>query len=107
MVNIENYHLKSTSFLDSLNTKEKIFIKGKIIRLEFKKRQMLFKEGTNSKGIYIVRKGKVKIFKTNPQGNQSIVYIYKKGDYFGYRPLLAQDPQPVSAVAMDNVVVGY
>lgn len=107
MINIENYYLKSTSFLDALNTKEKLFVEENMERLEFKKRQSLFKEGTNSKGVYLVRKGKVKIFKTNAQGNQSIVYIYRKGDYFGYRPLLAQGPQPVSAVAMDNVVVGY
>lgn len=107
MVDIENYHLKSTSFLDSLSTREKQFVKEKMVRLEFKKRQTLFKEGTGSQGVYLVRKGKVKIFKSNAQGNQSIVYIYKKGDFFGYRPLLAQMAQPVSAVAMDNVVVGY
>lgn len=68
---------------------------------------MLFKEGSYSKGIYIVKKGKIKIFKSTQQGNERIVYIYRKGDYFGYRPLLAEDPQPITAVAMDNVVVSF
>lgn len=107
MVNIENYHLKSTSFLDVLGTKEKQFVKERMGRLEFQKGQTLFKEGTSPKGIYIVKKGKVKICKNNAQGSQSLVYIYRKGDYFGYRPILAQGPQPVSAIAMDNVVVGF
>jgi CRP-like cAMP-binding protein len=99
--------LKSSSFYEMLSIKEKAEVKDKVIRQEYKKGQLLFKEGAYSKGIYIVKKGKVKIFKSNQQGLESIVYIYKKGDYFGYRPLLGNDPHPVSAAAMDNVVVGF
>jgi len=107
MFNLENYHLKSSSFSESLNPKEILFFKEKAIRMEFKKKQVLFKEGSFSKGVYIVRKGKIKIYKSNSQGTDSIVYIYKKGDYFGYRPLLAEDPNPVSAAAIDNTVVSF
>ena len=107
MINLENYHLKSSSFYDSLSSKEKTYIADKILRTEFKKGQILFKEGSYSKGIYIVRKGKIKIFKSSQHGPERIVYIYKKGDYFGYRPLLAEDPQPVTAVAMDNAVISF
>jgi CRP-like cAMP-binding protein len=107
MVNIENYHLKSFSLFEALNFRERELVKENLTRLEFKKKQMLFKEGSNPKGVYIVRKGKIKICKISDQGNQSIIYIYKKGDFFGHRPLLALDTQPVSAIAMDNVVVSY
>ncbi|MBN8693577.1 MAG: Crp/Fnr family transcriptional regulator [Bacteroidetes bacterium] len=105
--NIENYHLKSTALLDYLSVTEKNFIKNKIQRKEFNKGAYLFREKSYPKGIYVIRKGKVKIFQTNSEGKQSIVYIYKKGDYFGYRPILAGEAQPVSAVAMDNVVISF
>lgn len=105
--NIEKYHLKSSSLFDSLSNEESTLLKKSMIRKEFLKGEILFKEQTFSKGIYIVKKGKVKIFQTNTDGKESIVYIYKKGDYFGYRPLLADEPHPVSAVAMDNVVVSF
>lgn len=105
--NIENYHLKSSSLFDFLTNDEAKLVKSKMIRKEFLKEEYLFKERSFSRGIYIVRKGKVKIFQTNNEGKQSIVYIYKKGDYFGYRPILANEPHPVSAVAMDNVVVSF
>lgn len=105
--NIENYHLKSTALLDYLSVTEKNFIKNKIQRKEFNKGAYLFREKSYPKGIYVIRKGKVKIFQTNSEGKQSIVYIYKKGDYFGYRPILADEAQPVSAVAMDNVVISF
>jgi CRP-like cAMP-binding protein len=107
MFNLENYDLKSSSFYEAISAEEKRMIKDRTVRQEYKKGQILFKEGTYSKGVYILRKGKVKIFKSDPQGSQSIVYIYKKGDYFGYRPLLAEDPQPVTAMAMDNAVVSF
>ncbi|MBA3680381.1 MAG: Crp/Fnr family transcriptional regulator [Bacteroidetes bacterium] len=107
MFNLENYHLKSSSFSDALSSKELSYFKEKAERIEFKKKHILFKEGSFSKGVYIVRKGKIKIYKSNPNGAESIVYIYKKGDYFGYRPLLAEDPNPVSAAAIDNTVVSY
>lgn len=105
--NIENYHLKSTALFDYLTVTERNFIKDKIQRKEFPKGAFLFKEKTYPKGVYVIRKGKVKIFQTNSEGKQSIVYIYKKGDYFGYRPILADEVQPVSAVAMDNVVISF
>ncbi len=105
--NIENYHLKSTALFDYLSVTEKNFIKNKVLRKEISKGTYLFKEKSYSKGVYVIRKGKVKIFQTNSEGKQSIVYIYKKGDYFGYRPLLANESQPVSAVAMDNVVLSF
>jgi len=105
--NLEKYHLKSVSIFDFLSRDESIYINNKLIRKEYYKGETLFKEKSYSKGVYIVRKGKVKIFQTNSEGKQSIVYIYKKGDFFGYRPLLADDPNPVSASAIDNVVVAF
>lgn len=105
--NIEKYHLKSSSLFDSLSPEESKLIKRDMLRKEFLKGECLFKEQSFSKGIYIIKKGKVKIFQTNSEGKEGIVYIYKKGDYFGYRPLLAEEPHPVSAVAMDNVVVSF
>lgn len=105
--NINRYHLKSSSLFDFLSPTESKLIKNKSVRREFNKGEYLFKEKSYSRGVYIVRKGKVKIFQTNTKGKQTIVYIYKKGEFFGYRPLLANEPQPVAAVAMDNVVISF
>lgn len=104
---IDKYHLTSTSLFDCLSYNEEQLIKGKLIRKEYIKGEYLFNEKSYSKGVYVLKKGKVKIFQSNSEGKQSIVYIYKKGDYFGYRPLLANQPHPVSAVAMDNVIVSF
>lgn len=103
--NIEKYHLKSTSFFDALTYEESVLVRENLVGKEYNKGEYIFREKSYSKGIYIIRKGKVKIFQTNSDGKQSIVYIYRKGDYFGYRPLVADEPHPVSAVAMETVSV--
>jgi CRP-like cAMP-binding protein len=101
----EKYFLKSSSFFDFLTEKERTWVNSYLVRKEYKKGQILFKEGSYSKGVFIVVKGKVKIYGTNEEGKESIVYLYRKGDYFGYRPLLGDDPHPVSAAAVDQVMV--
>lgn len=105
--NIERYHLKSVSLLDFLSTHDLELVKPRMVQKEFRKGEYLFKENTRSKGIYIIRKGKVKIFQTNKDGKQSIVYFYTKGDFFGHRPILGDEAHPVSAVAIDHVVVSH
>lgn len=106
-LDVDKFHLKSNSLFDFLSKDEEAYVKEHMRRIELKKKQILFSENSYTKGIYIIRKGKVKIFKTSPGGKETIVYIYKKGDYFGYRPLLANDPHPVSAGAIDNVVISF
>jgi CRP-like cAMP-binding protein len=76
-------------------------------RIEYRKKQVIFKEDSSAKGLYIIRKGKVKIYKTNPDGKESIIGIYRKGDYVGYRSLLANGHNSVSAAAIENVVVSF
>ena len=105
--NSEKYKLKSLSFFEMLSFKDAAYARENCVRKEFKKGQVLIKEGSFSKGIFIVKKGKVKIHNASGEGKESIIYIYKKAEFFGYRPLVANEPNPVTATAMDNVVVSF
>ena len=106
-VNLDKYIVSSTSFFDFLSEDETAYVEKYQKIMEFKKKQILFLEDTFSKGIYIIRKGKVKIYHTNSDGKESIVHIYKKGDYFGFIPLMADTPHPISASAIDNSIVTF
>ena len=66
--NIEKYHLKSSSLFDSLSYEESLLVKNGIVRKEYLKGECLFKEHSFSKGVYIIKKGKVKIFQTSLSG---------------------------------------
>jgi len=104
---INKYYLRSTSFFESLGKEETKGLISKLIRKEYEKDEFLFRQNSYPKGIYLVKRGKIKIFQTNLDGKQTIVTIYKKGDYFGHRPLLAGEVQPVSAVSLTSAVVSF
>ncbi|HEU5291551.1 MAG TPA: Crp/Fnr family transcriptional regulator, partial [Cyclobacteriaceae bacterium] len=67
-----------------------------------KTNQELFREGALPNTVFILKKGKIKIFQTTENGNEQIVYIYEPGDIFGYRPLLCNERHPVTAKALEE-----
>lgn len=87
---IEKYHFKTDSVLEGLPAKEFRLLKTDMQRMEIKKGKTIYREESYSKGAYILRKGKVKIYQTNGDGKEQIAYIYRKGEIMGYRPLLCQ-----------------
>ncbi|MFY9308469.1 MAG: Crp/Fnr family transcriptional regulator [Bacteroidia bacterium] len=104
---IEKYHFKTTSLLEGLPKNEFRLLKDNMSRKEIKKGKLLYKENSYSKGVYILRKGKIKIYQTNKDGKEQIVYIYSKGESMGYRPIICGEPHPVSAAALENSVVSF
>lgn len=104
---IDHYYLQSPSFFETLSKEELAYVTKHMRRLEFRKKQVIFHEDSFAKGLYIIRKGKVKMYKTNPDGKESIIGIYRKGDHIGYRSLLANGHNSVSAAAIDNVVLSF
>lgn len=104
---IKKYHFKSGSILEGLPITEFKLLKGNMQRIEIKKGKILFREGGYSKGFYILRKGKVKIYQTNHNGKEQIAYIYSKGEAMGHRPLLCEAVHPASAAALEDCVFSY
>ncbi len=104
---IEKYHFKTDSILEGLPIKEFRLLKEDMQRMEIKKGKIIYREGSYSKGAYILRKGKVKIYQTNGDGKEQIVYIYRKGEIMGYRPLLCEETHPVSAVSLEDCVISF
>lgn len=104
---IEKYHFKTTSLLEGLPKDEFTLLKDNMQRKEIKKGKVIYREGSHSKGVYILRKGKVKIYQTNKDGKEQIVYIYRKGESMGYRPIICEELHPVSAAALENCVISF
>lgn len=70
--------------------------------LTIKKKQNIYVEGTNPQGLYLVKKGKVKTFKSNDMGKELIISLYKEGDYFGYTDLLDDTSHRESAATLED-----
>jgi CRP-like cAMP-binding protein len=104
---IEKYHFITGSILEGLPSRDFRLLKEGMKRVEKSKGELIYKEGSHPKGVYILRKGKIKIFQTSAEGREQIVYIYKKGEIIGYRPIIAKGVHPVSAVALEDCVLSF
>ena len=71
---------------------EKNFVKGKII----------FTEGDDANGFYIVVKGRVKVFKVSPEGKEHILHIVGPGETFGQVAVYAGRSFPASSEAISK-----
>ncbi|HYG52384.1 MAG TPA: Crp/Fnr family transcriptional regulator [Flavobacteriales bacterium] len=104
---VEKYHFGTESIFERLPVKDLKLLKDQMVRMEIKKDRVLFREGNYSRGIYILRKGKIKMFQLNKSGEEQIIYIYRKGEILGYRPLLSHEVHAVSATALDDCVISF
>ena len=67
----------------------------------FKKKDMLYSEGTYPASLYFLLRGKVKEVRSNDQGKEYISNLYKEGDFLGYLDLLQADAYQQSAICLE------
>ncbi len=101
-IQVSKYFFRSRSVLDTLPTKDLNIFKEHLTLKKVAKNRELFKEGSYPKGVYILKRGKVKIYQQMQNGGEQIAYIYTPGDMFGYRPLLCNDSHPASAKTIEE-----
>ncbi len=73
--------------------------------IEYSKGNLIFSDGDVSSGFYIVKDGKVKIFKLSPEGKQQILHLYGPGHPFGEVPVFSGENFPANAVAVSAVTL--
>ncbi len=71
----------------------------------YKKKDNIYTEDGNPKGIFFVNKGKVKTYRANEQGKEFITGLYKEGDFFGYLALLDERKYNDTATALEDTEV--
>lgn len=64
------------------------------------KSAVLFREGEDGVGFYVVASGQVKVFKTSFDGREQILHILGPGDPLGEAPVFAGQTFPASAQAL-------
>ncbi len=70
---------------------------------DYKKDELLFHQGDESREIYILLKGKVRIFKISPSGNETSIDIFAANDLLGEFAALDNEPRSTAAKAISSV----
>ena len=71
----------------------------------FKKKQLIYKEGTQPYYLYYILEGKIKTYKTHDDGKDLVIGLYTKGDFIGYISLLEGGKNLENAEAMEETEV--
>jgi CRP/FNR family transcriptional regulator, cyclic AMP receptor protein len=69
---------------------------------KFKRKQTIYLEGNRPSRLFYIQRGKVKSFKTNDDGKELVVGLYKEGDFVGYIALIEDTPYKETAEAMED-----
>ena len=66
----------------------------------FNKHEMIFAEGDDGTGFFIVVSGRVKIYKVSSEGKEHILHIFGPNEPFGEVPVFTGQPFPANAEAI-------
>lgn len=71
----------------------------------YKKNATLFNEGDLSEGIFMIKKGRIKISKAIAGGRKRTIVIFSDGNFFGDLSALEKRPHSASATALTDAEV--
>ncbi|WP_448570648.1 Crp/Fnr family transcriptional regulator [Trichothermofontia sp.] len=67
----------------------------------FSKGDLIFQEGGEATGCFVIKTGRIKVFKMSPTGKEQILNIFEVGENFAEIAALDGKPFPASAAALE------
>jgi CRP-like cAMP-binding protein len=97
--------IKKVPIFEDLNRLElKEFLRISHLRT-YKPGEIIFYEGEPGVGMYIIQKGRVRIFKEAEEGKTTELAVLEDGDFFGELALLDDSPRSACAMAITETKV--
>jgi CRP-like cAMP-binding protein len=104
---IEKFTSKSDYIFKNMPNDIRLQLEDQMVLKTYRKGQNIFLEGLLPAGIYYLKEGLVKKYKTDHTGKEHILYLCTNGELLGYSALLCNEPYPDSAAAMELSKLGF
>lgn len=101
----KNHLLKQASIFSDLSEEELSIVATKSRTMKFHKNTILMNEGETGESLYLINKGKVKIFVSDEEGDEITLFIEGPGSYIGEISLLDGSPRTASAMTLESCEV--
>jgi len=95
--------LKSLALCDGMKEDKIAELSENCHLKEFNKKNTVFLEQDSGTVFYLIYSGRVKITKINQEGNEVILAILGKGDFFGEMSIIDDKPRNANAFTIDKV----
>lgn len=107
LIHLEKFTSKSDSIFKNIPTELRLFLESQMIDKTYRKGQPIFLEGSYPAGIYYLKEGLVKKYKTDHAGKEHILSLCSEGELIGYSALLCNEPYPDSTAAVETSKLGF
>jgi len=94
--------LKEIPLFEGLSNAERNYIKERAGIVEYKKGEIIYKEGSAPSAFYLLVLGRVVIYTEDQYGNKKVLEYLHRGKYFGIISLLTNEPHSVTAQALND-----
>ncbi|MCR4421775.1 MAG: cyclic nucleotide-binding domain-containing protein [Spirochaetales bacterium] len=95
-------YLKKIPLFSNFSEKELKSIASLVKEREYKKGDIIVKQGDEGVGLFIIKKGKVKVSKTIASGKILDIAVHSDGEYFGELSMLDNKPRTATVTALED-----
>lgn len=104
---VDKWNLNSSSILSGLPAQDLEILNAHMSEQRYEKGEIIFREGAVPGGIFFIREGKVKKYKTDKAGREQIIYVANAGELIGYHALLAEERYFDAAAALEKSLISF
>ncbi len=101
------FKFNSDSIFRELPKEELDILNSNIKTRLYKKKQVIFYEDSLATGVYYIKEGLVKKYRTGQDGKEQIFYISKSGDLIGFHSILSDENYFDSAATMEDSIISF
>lgn len=94
--------ISAIPIFDGLPADQIAAIKHIAVEKKVNKGEILFSEGDEGRGFFVIADGRLKVFKVSPEGKEQILHILGPGQPFGEVSVFAGQKFPANAQALEN-----
>ena len=99
--------LKSAALLSDLSAEEIATLAARTVHKHLVAGEMLFSEGEPCHGLHIIARGRVRIFKSSPNGREQVLAVNQPGESVAELPVFDGGVYPASAMAVEEADIAF
>ncbi len=99
--------LERAALFSNLSREELQTLAARSVRKLFSAGELLFSEGEPCRGLHIIARGKVRIFKTSVNGREQVLGVNAPGESVAELPVFDGGPYPASAIATEEAEIAF
>ena len=100
-------YIKNSLLFAGLDNDELQSLVNTITIKKLKKGEILFLDGDPASGFYIVFEGRIRVFKSNPDGKEYTIHVINAGQIFAEVAIFEVKHFPASSMAIERSTVGF